>query len=118
MKKTYSIIYKIILFNFIIVTDSYSQDFKKSVITDPSISRRCESLMEKRNKKIKHKQKISALLSRNLQVQKVVPPRKKTLRSKLQKNQGSLKRELHLTLSKITRLEENIVRRGCPGITL
>lgn len=118
MKKTLSIIHTILFFNLLILANSYAQDFKRSVITDPSISRRCESLMEKRNKKIKHKQKISALINRNIQLQRVVPAHKKTLKNNLIENKSALQRELHLTLSIITRLEENIVRRGCPGITL
>jgi len=104
--------------NFLVVQSAHSQDYKSSVVTDPSISRRCEALLAKRNEKVQHKQKISALINRNRKLQRIAPVRKKTARKRLTDNHSSLKRELHLTLTKITHLEENIVRRGCPGITL
>ncbi len=118
MKRQIIIKFLTVTLSIYTVHSALAQDYRKSVVTDPSISRRCESLLAKRNKKIKHKQKISALISRNRKLQKVVPVQKKTLKEKLTINHSRLTRELHLTLTKVTHLEENIVRRGCPGITL
>ncbi|PIK16689.1 hypothetical protein [Halobacteriovorax sp. JY17] len=95
-----------------------AQDYENTVITDPSISRRCEELLDKRNQKVAHKQKLMELITRNRKLLKYVPKEKKTVKVKLIENYGKLKNELRLSLIKITHLEESIVRTGCPGLTL
>lgn len=97
---------------------AFSQDYKRSVVTDPSISRRCEALMEERNQKIQHKQRLKTMIVRNEKIQKITPPERQSILKKLKRNKISLENELKLTLSKIKNHEENIVRKGCPGITL
>ena len=96
----------------------HAQDYENTVITDPSISRRCEELLIKRNQKVAHKQKLMELITRNRKLLKYVPKEKKTVKVKLIENYGKLKNELRLSLVKITHLEEGIVRTGCPGLTL
>ncbi len=97
---------------------SFAEDYKRTVITDPSISRRCELLTEKRQEKIANKQRILALIERNKHLQKITPENKITVKRKLEVNLGHLEHELVLTQTQIQFHEENIVRKGCPGITL
>ncbi len=101
-------------------SDSLAQneDYRRSVITDPAISRRCSALIGQRQQKIDHKQKIQSLLERSKRLLKLTPPERKTLLTKLAKNRKQLKRELKLTQNQIQNKEENIIRKGCPGITL
>ncbi len=96
----------------------FAQDYRSTVVTDPSISRRCDALMNKRNLKIDHKQKLKSLIVRNQKIQKIVPGEKKSVKQGLQKNLRHLEHELKLTLVQIQNQEENIIRKGCPGITL
>lgn len=97
---------------------SYAEDYRRTVITDPSISRRCELLTEKRQEKIANKQRILALIEHNKHLQKITPENKVSLKKKLEVNLGHLEHELILTKTQIQYQEENIVRKGCPGITL
>lgn len=97
---------------------TFAQDFKRSVVTDPSISRRCDALITRRGQKIEHKQKLVALIYRNERLQKLTPRERRSVIKKLKKNQQHLQQELKLTLTKIQHQEETIIRRGCPGITL
>lgn len=94
------------------------EDYKRTVITDPSISRRCELLTETRAEKIANKQRILAMIERNKHLQKITPENKVTVKKKLEVNLGHLEHELILTQNQIQYQEENIVRKGCPGITL
>ena len=97
---------------------SYAQDYKRTVITDPSISRRCEILTETRKEKIANKQRIKAMIERNKHLQNITPDNKVTVKKKLESNLGHLEHELTLVLTQIQHQEENIVRKGCPGVTL
>ncbi len=97
---------------------TFGQDYKRTVITDPGISRRCELLSEKRQEKIANKQRIMAMIERNKHLQKITPENKVTLKKKLEINLGHLENELVLTQAQIQFQEENIVRKGCPGISL
>jgi len=96
----------------------FAEDYKRTVITDPSISRGCEILTEKRAQKIDNKQKILALIERNKHLQKITPPNRVSIKKKLEINLGHLEHELILTQTQIQYQEENIVRKGCPGISL
>lgn len=109
-----------LLFLNLISHDSMAQneDYRRTVITDPAISRRCSALIDQRQQKIDHKQKIQSLLERSKRLLKLTPRERKTLLTKLAKNRKQLKRELKLTQNQIQNKEENIIRKGCPGITL
>ena len=109
----------IFLIVFVGVTEVFSaEDYKRTVITDPSISRRCEILTESRQQKLNNKQRILAMIERNKHLQKITPENKVSLKKKLEINLGHLEHELSLALTQIQFHEENIVRKGCPGITL
>lgn len=96
----------------------WAEDYKRTVITDPGISRRCELLVEKRQEKINSKQKILALIERNKHLQKITPPNKTSIKRKLEINLGHLEHQLILFQTQIQYQEETIVRKGCPGISL
>ncbi len=96
----------------------HAEDYRRTVITDPSISRRCELLTEKRQEKISNKQRILGMIERNKHLQKITPENKMTVKRKLEENLGHLEHELLLTTTQIQYQEENIVRKGCPGISL
>lgn len=100
------------------VSSLRAEDYRGTVITDPSIARRCEILTENRNQKVINKQKIQSLIERNKHLQKVTPENKLTLKKKLENNLGHLEHELILTEKQIQFQEENIIRKGCPGISL
>lgn len=97
---------------------SHAEDYKRTVITDPSISRRCDILTETRKEKIANKQRILAMIERNKHLQNITPENKVTVKKKLEVNLGHLEHELTLVLTQIQYQEENIVRKGCPGVTL
>ena len=107
-----------ILVGLTISFTSLAQDYRETIITDPSISRRCDDLTQKRSKKIKHKQRISALIQRNVKLQKSAPSNKKKVKRNLEINFKRLKNEYRLTKNKVARIEEVLVRNGCPGIAL
>ncbi len=89
-----------------------------SVITDPSLSRRCEALLAELDKKRAHKQKLTELLVRNERMQRVTPAAKKQLKRNLELNHRKIDRELDLARMKIQRQEETLIRGGCPGVVL
>ncbi|MBY0415080.1 MAG: hypothetical protein K2Q18_12995 [Bdellovibrionales bacterium] len=97
---------------------SHAEDYKRTVINDPSISRRCELLSEARKDKIANKQRVAGLIERNRRLQQATPDNKVTLKKKLEINLGHLEHELILIQTQIQYHEENIVRKGCPGVTL
>ncbi len=97
---------------------AFTQDWQGPVITDPGLTSRCEELTEKRNKKVAMKQRLAALLVRNERLQRITPPNKVSIKEKLKTHHGRLTRELDLAKLKITTMEENIIRKGCPGIAL
>lgn len=97
---------------------SVDNEFSINVITDPAISRRCQELLEKRNEKVVLRQKLSGLLSRNERLQKITPAEKKSIIRELNANKLGISKELRLVNMRIQRYEEDLIRKGCPGIQL
>ena len=95
-----------------------NRDWRSSVISDPSLSTKCKRLISERNKKIRYKQKISALIIRNSELQREVPPNKNSVKRKLTDNLKKLRREQKLVILKLRTMTENIIKKGCPGIEL
>jgi len=87
-------------------------------ITKPVLSLRCKELFKERADKIKVQQRLNALLQRNQGLIKKSPKAKQTLHAQLMSNQVKVKNELYLTNLQIETMEENIVRSGCPGLSL
>lgn len=94
------------------------KNYGESIITDPSIRRRCQGLIDKRQEKIEIKQRLSSLISKNEKLNQLTPNNKKKLKEKFVKNHRDLVKEQALVKERISNLEETIVRRGCPGIAL
>ena len=116
MAQRISTLFLIILISF--SANLRSEDYKRSVINDPSISRRCELLTEARKDKILSKQRVAGLIERNKHLQEITPENKTSVKRKLEINLGHLEHELTLIQTQIQHHEENIVRKGCPGVTL
>ncbi len=120
MLKTSLIIFSLCVIT--IVYDSHAQStqalLRETIITDPSISKTCEVLITNRKNKIKHRQRLSALAQRNQKLQVMTPDEKESIRTKLVQNLQSIKKEIILTNLKVRHVEEDIIRRGCPGIKL
>ena len=91
---------------------------KETIITDPSITKKCEILTTDRRKKVRHRQRLIALAKRNQKLQSRTPAEKESVRKKLITNLQSIKREIILTNLEVRHTEEDIIRRGCPGIKL
>ncbi len=95
-----------------------SQEIITDIIEDPSVSIRCKEMIKVRNDKIHIKQKMSSLLKRTNNLMVKTPKKKKTSSLRLQLIKSDIKNELLLTSMLIKSMEEEIVRRGCPGIRL
>ena len=90
----------------------------RDLITDPAISGRCKALLERRKSKIQIQQRLHALMRRNEKLLKQVPKDKDTIKSKLEFAQTKIDNDIRLSKLRIRKMEEDIVRRGCPGIVL
>jgi hypothetical protein len=88
------------------------------IIRDPAISRRCKALLKERSEKIIVQQKITSLLMRNKKLQNKSLGRQKVVLGKLELLETRLKNNLRLTKLRVSSMEESLVRKGCPGITL
>jgi len=62
--------------------------------------------------------RIIDLIERNKNLQEKAPENKISTKQKLALNLAKLKNELSLMETKISREEENIIKKGCPGLTL
>jgi nitric oxide reductase activation protein len=106
----------ILSFSFLAAASNF--DNIRDIIKDPSVSKRCRSLITERNQKIQTKQKLAALLKRNDKLLEQVKKRQQVVTKKLEITRMSLENNLRLTKYRIKSMEENIVRKGCPGIAL
>jgi hypothetical protein len=118
----FKVIFLTILFIFLIFSSSTliaaPVNGAGELIADPSISKKCKGLIEKREQKLKFKQKLSALIEKNRYLQKRTPQNKKTLLNKLISSFNRLQRELYLSRLRIQKMTEDIIRQGCPNVTL
>ena len=90
----------------------------RDVIQDPVISRRCKSLLKDRANKIKVQQKLNSMILRNEKLQAQLKPNQKVALNKLTLHKTQLTNNSRLAAVRLKAMEENIVRKGCPGITL
>jgi hypothetical protein len=90
----------------------------RDIIRDPTVSRRCKSLIEARNEKIRAHQKLNALLKRSEKIQKMAKDNQVTARQRIEITQNEIENNLRLSELRIKTMEEDIVRKGCPGISL
>jgi hypothetical protein len=99
---------------------TFAQDdyLMQDAITKPALSLRCKELLRERGDKVKVQQRLNALLQRNQDLIKKSPKAKPSMHNRLLSSQVKIKNEIHLTNLNIETMEENIVRSGCPGISL
>ena len=90
----------------------------RDIIHDPAISRRCKALLSERTDKIRIQQKLNSLLLRNKKLQHKSKPNQKSVKTRLELNYIQVRNNLRLVQMRLKSMEENIVRKGCPGITL
>jgi hypothetical protein len=90
----------------------------QDAITKPALSLRCKELFNDRSDKIKIQQRLNGLLQRNQDLIKKSPKAKETIRARLDSSRVKIKNELYLTNLQIQTMEENIVRSGCPGLSI
>ncbi len=110
---------KILLFILFIQTAFASNlDSIRDVIKDPAVSKRCKALIKDRNEKIQTHQRLSALLKRNKKLLSNARLSQKVASKRLEITKLSIENNLRLTKFRIKAMEENIVRKGCPGIAL
>lgn len=112
------VIFTVILLALSLPGFSQESDLLQDAITKPNLSFRCKELFREREEKIRVQQKLSALLQRNEAVIRKTPPSRETLLARLKANQVRVRNELHLATLQIASMEENIVRSGCPGLSL
>jgi hypothetical protein len=92
------------------------ENYQQNIIDDPKSGRRCDALLEKRLERIELKQRLKALIVRNKKLTAITPPEKKSLLLKLSTTHARLKREIKLSEIKIENMDEQLIRKGCPGI--
>ena len=90
----------------------------KDVINDPAVSRRCKALIQARNEKQQHQQKLSFMLLRNEKILEKIKFNQINLRNRLELNQVQIKNNIRLSKMRLESMEENIVRKGCPGLRI
>ncbi len=102
------------------LSHSYAQDdyLMQDAITRPAMSLRCKEMLIERDNKVRVQQKLNALLQRNQDLIKKNPKANQATQNRLQSSLIKVKNELYLTNLNIESMEENIVRSGCPGISL
>ncbi|MAZ47125.1 MAG: hypothetical protein CME65_01095 [Halobacteriovoraceae bacterium] len=74
--------------------------------------------MGERDQKVKIKQRLNALLLRNKKLQKSLKPTQEITMKRLQLNEIQLRNNYRLTEIKVKAMDEDIIRKGCPGVTL
>lgn len=94
------------------------EELMQDAITKPVLSLRCKELFAERSDKVKIQQRLNGLLQRNADLIKKSPKAKEGIHARLESTQVKIKNELYLTNLQIQTMEENIVRSGCPGLSL
>lgn len=112
------IIFSVILLAVSAQTHAQDYPLMQDGINQPLMGIRCKELFAERSDKIKIQQKLSNLLKRNEGLVRKSPKSKKNLHARLESSKIKIKNELHLTNFQIETMEENIVRSGCPGLSL
>lgn len=110
--------YALVLLTCLIQSTYAQNELTQDITTRPALSLRCKELHSERSAKIKVQQKLNALLQRNQQLIEKSPQAKLTLHGTLKSNAHRIENELYLTNLQIEKMEENIIRSGCPGIAL
>jgi hypothetical protein len=108
----------VILLALTLSSFAQEDDLLQDPITRPALSLRCKEMIKERDAKVKVQQRLQGLLQRNRDLIKKTPRAKETLHARVEAHQIRVRNELHLTELQIQTMEENVVRAGCPGISL
>lgn len=111
-------IFTVILLALTGLAHPQESDLLQDAITKPNLSFRCKELFKERENKIRIQQKLSSLLQRNESLTRKTPETKEGIRARLKANHVRVRNELHLATLQLAHMEENIVRSGCPGLSL
>lgn len=103
------------IFILFICTEIFSAE---SIVTKEVITLRCEILKQKRTEKVDIKNRLQSLIKKNDKLTQIAGDKRVMVREKLSKNMTMLKRELVLVKVKIQKIEEEIIRKGCPPLDL
>jgi predicted ArsR family transcriptional regulator len=101
-----------------ICVNAQSAGAMKELLTDPNVSLRCKEMLEERSEKIQIRQKLSALIERNLALVRGLSNSREQMKKRLEANYRLLKNEHYLATLQVQSREEMIIRNGCPGINL
>lgn len=104
--------------SFLAFTQEVTTELLTDVITDPSISFRCKELIKRRNEKVQVKQKTQSLMQTARKLREVTPDNKKSVMRRLERSGIELDQKLYIVSLQIERMEETIIRNGCPGLLL
>jgi hypothetical protein len=101
----------------LLLSVGWSQVTRK-IITDPKVSLRCKEMLKNRNEKIQLKQKLKGLIKRTNRIIKRNNKARLSALQSIRRTNRKVKQEHYLTVLRIKSLEENIIRKGCPGLLL
>ena len=90
----------------------------ETIVSKEVVTLRCLRLKEKRAEKLELKNNLQNLINKNEKLTQVAGEKRVIVREKLAKNMTMLRRELVLVKMKIQKLEEEIIRKGCPPLDL
>jgi hypothetical protein len=118
MEKMMIKILTVIVLALKIDSSSHGQVLMQDAIRQPVMGVRCKELFKERAEKIKFQQRLNGLLQRSVDLSKKTPDNKTGINARIKANEIEIKNELHLANLQIKTMEENIVRSGCPGLSL
>lgn len=90
----------------------------EDLIADPALSTKCKEALKDRANKIKMKQKSVFLIKKSEKMLRITPEHKKSIREKVQRVKFQAEQEKRILEEKINLVNEEIIRQGCPGISL
>jgi predicted nucleic acid-binding Zn-ribbon protein len=90
----------------------------KSQILDPTVTERCRYLIGKRDEVVRLKQRATELERRAQKALKNIPSQKKSLTVRMESLVSTLQQEIKIYEMRIEIMNEEIIRKGCPGVGL
>ena len=90
----------------------------RNILKDPAVSLRCKELIKERQEKLEVKQKAQFLMRKSEGIEENSPDRKLSIKRKMKVSQAKLRRKIFVVGKQIERMEDHIIRTGCPGIRL
>ncbi len=109
----------ILIFSLNLMAAGTDEEYiRGAVITDPATTRRCEELIKERSEKITYKNRLLSLIDKNKKLKEMTPENKISIHETLDQTRKSLDEKLEKFTKKIQESGEEIIRVGCPGITL